>query len=358
MRILQIIQKKQYRGAEIFASQLSNHLIEQGHEVKMVSIYDGDAILPYKDEIINLSSEESHRYFDLSGWRKLKDIIQDFQPDLVQANAADTLKYAIFSKLIFKWSQPVLYRNASTSSFYIRSKFSKLLNGFLLKKVNQIISVSKASKEDLNALFPFTSTKTVVIPIGIEPMKITPIIYGSDGKNIIHVGSFTREKNHEGLINIFKQIRSKYNNCNLHLFGEGPLRLSIENLVKEANLKNRVFFYEGVMDPLPYIAGADILVLPSRIEGLPAVILEAMYSKTPVVANNVGGISEILTETTGCLVHKDDHLGFANAVINKLINPDLCQIENAFDLVKSSYINRKITNKFIEAYNDSYTGRV
>lgn len=353
MRILQIIQKKQYRGAEIFASQLSNHLIDQGHIVEMVSIYDGDAILPFKNKICSLSSEESHRYFDLAAWRKLRDVILEFKPDVVQANAADTLKYAVFSKLIFKWTQPIFYRNASTSSFYIKSKFSKIINGYLLKKVDQIISVSNASKDDLNGLFPFTTSKTIVIPIGIELTQEVPNQFDNERINIIHVGSFTREKNHEGLIQIFKQIRAHKENCYLHLLGEGPLRNLIEKKVNDMGLHDYVFFHEGVKNPLSYISGADILVLPSNIEGLPAVILEAMYSKTPVVANDVGGISEVLSDSTGSLIQKDDYLGFAQTVINKLNKPDSMQINNAFDLVNNKFLNNMIAEKFIKAYKEN-----
>ena len=102
MRILQIIQQKQYRGAEIFACQISSHLINLGHKVEIVSIYDGNALLPFKNKIPTLSSQDSNRYLDLQGWKKLADIIEGFKPDIIQANAADTLKYAVFSKLNYK----------------------------------------------------------------------------------------------------------------------------------------------------------------------------------------------------------------------------------------------------------------
>lgn len=352
MRILQIIQKKQYRGAEIFASQLSNHLIDQGHIVELVSIYDGDAVLPFNEDIINLSSEESNRYFDISGWRKLNQIIAEFKPDVVQANAADTLKYAVFSKLIYNWKQPIFYRNASTSSFYIRSNFSKILNSFLLKHVKQIISVSAASKLDLNKLFPFTKDKTLVIPIGIEISKDLPFMMGENRYNLIHVGSFTREKNHEALLLIFQEIRKELPNCHLHLLGEGPLRNQIEVQAKEMGIEDYVSFHEGVYNPLPFITGADLLVLPSKIEGLPAVILEAMYCKTQVVANDVGGISEIVSASTGYLVQKDDLNGFANAVIGVLQNPLKSKVENAYSLVSTEYMNSSIALRFIEAYRN------
>lgn len=354
MRILQIIQKKQYRGAEIFASQLSNHLIDQGHVVEMVSIYEGEALLPFKEDIINLSSEESNRYFDFSGWRKLNEIILNFQPDVVQANASDTLKYAVFSKMIFRWKQPIFYRNASTSSYYIKSNFSKLINSILLKQVDKIISVSKASKKDLNRLFPFTVEKTVIIPIGIESNIEKPIDLGINRPNIIHVGSFTREKNHLGLLSIFKEVRKCKPNAHLHLFGEGPLRGQIESKVLELGLLENISFYEGVYNPLPYISGAQVLVLPSNIEGLPAVLLEAMYCKTQVVAYDVGGISEIISETTGSLVKKDNIADFANEILKVIDKPDDFKLSNAFIMVNSEYMNSRIAREFSKVYEDYF----
>jgi len=349
MRILQIIQQKQYRGAEIFACQLSSHLINLGHKVQIVSIYDGDALLPFKNKIPTLSNQDSNRYLDLQGWKKLADIIEGFKPDIIQANAADTLKYAVFSKLIYKWKIPIIYRNASTSSYYIKNQFSKFINSFLLRNVDRIISVSHASKRDLNGVFPFTKNKTVVVPIGIDPIKTeeTDIAFSTKKVNIIHVGSFTREKNHRGLLSIFKKLNALNQNYFLHLIGEGPLRNIMEEDVRQLDLLDSVKFYEGVRNPLPYISAADILVLPSNIEGLPAVLLEAMFCKTPVVAYNVGGISEIVNSQTGSLIKKDDEASFVKAVLETLENPNLEQLETAHKMVIKDYMNEEIALKFV-----------
>jgi L-malate glycosyltransferase len=350
MRILHIIQKKQYRGAEIFACQLSNHLIDLGHNVKVVSIYNGRAKLPFREDIINLSNEESNRYLDFAGWKKLNKIILNFNPDIVQANAADTLKYAVFSKFFYKWKQPVIFRNASTSSYYIKSFFSKILNTFLLKHVDHIISVSAASRSDLNTLFPFTKNNTSVIPVGIETCKDIHCSLGINRYNIIHVGSFTHEKNHEGLLFIFQEVKKKINTSHLHLFGDGPLRKKIEKEVVLLGLEKAVTFYDEVDNPLPYISNADILVLPSLIEGLPAVILEAMSCKTPVIAFDVGGISEILNDQTGYLIPKGDNNSFFRSILEVYSNNKNLKVETAYNLVTTNYLNYQITSLFVDIY--------
>ena len=74
----------------------------------------------------------------------------------------------ILSKLFFGWKVPVIARNASTVSSYIKSTPTKIINHFFYKKVDAIISVSKFSAEDINIIFPFTKKKTFVIPIGID----------------------------------------------------------------------------------------------------------------------------------------------------------------------------------------------
>jgi len=357
LKILQLIQKKQYRGAEVFGCQLSNHLMALGHEVEVLSIYDGDAPLRFHGkEVKTLSRMKSRRFVDYTGWRKLAQFITEFQPDIIQANAADTLKYAVLSKIWFKWDVPLVYRNASASSFYMTSIFSKKINQYLLKRVDAIVSVSKASQKDLNKLFPFTSAITSIVPVGVEESILIEKDTQHDGKNnckrLIHIGSFTNEKNHKAILDIFRRVLKVQPSLELHLLGEGVLKDFIEQKVRTLGLNNSVFFYGEVADPTIYLRSSDILLLPSLIEGLPAVIVEAMYLKTPVIAYNVGGISEVLNDDTGYLIEKNDESSFAEAIIAELAKPDRNKVETAYKIVSENFMNKEIVKQFLKIYKE------
>ena len=127
MKILHLIQKPQHRGAETFTCQLAKHQKNLGMQVKIAGIFNGDAKLDWDDEIFNLKGNLNSRFIDYKAWRNLYQLIKDFQPDIVQANAGDTLKYAIFSKKIFRWKTPIIFRNASEVGRYLNSNLQKKL---------------------------------------------------------------------------------------------------------------------------------------------------------------------------------------------------------------------------------------
>jgi glycosyltransferase involved in cell wall biosynthesis len=95
----------------------------------------------------------------------------------------------------------------------------------------------------------------------------------------------------------------------------------------------------------------QVLVLPSLIEGLPGVILEAFLNKLPVVAYNVGGIKEVVIDKkTGWLVETNNETAFLEALKESLSIPKQTTSENAFKLVSQDYSNQSIAKRFLEFY--------
>jgi glycosyltransferase involved in cell wall biosynthesis len=351
VRILHLIQKPQLRGAEIFACQLAKHLTDLGHEVAVVSLQAGNTELPWKGKHILLSRPKSNRLWDFAGWKKLAKVVSDFKPDIVQANAGDTLKYAVMSKLIFRWTAPIVFRNASVISAYINSGVVKRWNAFLFRRVNWVVSVTNTTRLDLLTLYPFMKDRIEVIPVGLN-FSVLPIEASREKKYLLHVGGFTFEKNHDGLLRIFKRLRQLQPGLELWLAGDGPLRPAVENSVKEMSMESCIRFLGYQADVLSLIQQAKVLLLPSKIEGLPAVILEAMYARTPVVAFDVGGIAEVVQNgKTGWLVKAGDEDGFVKAVDEVLNAADTSAItERAHQVIIKDYDNCVLAKRFIEVY--------
>ena len=101
---------------------------------------------------------------------------------------------------------------------------------------------------------------------------------------------------------------------------------------------------------------ASIFVLPSHVEGLSTVILEAMACKDAVVATDVRGISEVVRSgKTGLLVPKKDPQALARAIILLLENPEIRKIlsKNASEMINENYTWTKVSDRVIGSYFDA-----
>jgi len=350
MTIFQIIQKPQQRGAELFALSLSDYLKKLGHSVITIALFESENNFKKNQDLIFLQRPYHKRNYDYIGWKKIAKLILNYKPDIVQCNSGDTLKYMVFSKTMFGWQTPLLERNASLVGSYITNPIKKWVVGKLYQKATFIISVSNNSKENLLSLYPFLKGKTVVVPVGIENKETAKVEWYNGHEtnyHIIHVGGFTFEKNHNGLFTIYKKFLEKFPNSHLHLLGDGPLKEEIENNAKEIGLSNNTTFYGWVDNPIDYIAKADMLVLPSLVEGLPSVLLEAMMVKTTIVAYDVGGVSEIIKNLkTGYLVPINDEKLFLETMICAVEIDDNMIKNNAFELVTKNYKMENIAKQF------------
>ncbi len=359
MKILQLIQKPQLRGAELFASQLSNHLVANGHEVILVCLTEGTAVLPFKGTIHYLNRPLNRRMVDVSGWKQLATLISEFNPDVLQANAGDTLKFAVFSKLFFQWRTPIIYRNANKVSDFLDSTLKKYFNRFLAGKVSHIISVSELCRLDFMKAYGIGGDMVTTVPIGIDlnqPGGSVPDdlkAFFSDGRVLVNVASLVPEKNHAGLLRIVRKLTDWGENIKLVVAGDGRLMSELQQLVVELKLEKQVLFTGYRTDVLAMVAHADAFVLPSLIEGLPGVILEAMHCRTPVIAYDVGGISEVVKPgVTGWLVKAGEEDAFVRSVQEVLASDDHEIIkENAYQQVVNEFDNKVIARRFLEVYN-------
>lgn len=137
---------------------------------------------------------------------------------------------------------------------------------------------------------------------------------------ILHIGRFSTQKNHFGLVRCFKEINNSFPNTKLLLIGDGELVPQVHEYVDQLGLHEKVEFLGLQTDVFRYLVKADIFVLPSLWEGMPISLIEAMATGIPIVATAVGGVPDMIkNQHSGLLVNLDD-TSFISAVEKLLKN--------------------------------------
>lgn len=197
-------------------------------------------------------------------------------------------------------------------------------NSFMTTK---LIAVSKAVQNDAISS-GIKAEKTIMIPNGIQISKLDDIDkayikrelgFPEDTIILLTVGRLTFEKGHTFIVQAMPNIIRMVPQARLVLAGDGILRKELEDEVDLLKLREQVHFL-GFRNDIPQLlASSDLFILPSRSEGLPMVILEAMSMMLPIVSSNVGGIGEVIKDReNGRLVNAGD-VDFLSEVIIELI---------------------------------------
>ena len=106
------------------------------------------------------------------------------------------------------------------------------------------------------------------------------------------------------LVEIAQALLRRGGDFRMVVAGDGPEGPKLRKRLRREGLTERFDLMGSVEDLAPVLADADIVVVPSRVEGIPLVVLEAMASGKPVVASRVGAIHEVLDDTHGFLVER------------------------------------------------------
>jgi glycosyltransferase involved in cell wall biosynthesis len=137
---------------------------------------------------------------------------------------------------------------------------------------------------------------------------------------VVYIGRMDVKKGLRELVEAVASLRSKRAKLQVYLIGEGPDRPLIESAIQASNAAGTIHALPGcAFDDVPiWMAAANLVTLPSYMEGCPNVVLEALASGRPVVATNVGGIPEILSNECGRLVPPRDPGALAEALASVL----------------------------------------
>lgn len=370
MRILQLITRNELRGAEVFAAQLSQQLALRGHAVCLASLYvrlrsNEAGLHPPQVEVAELGGKTKGRLEVRAFWR-LRQVLRSFRPDVVQANGFHALKYLAVLKSLGICRQPVVYRNISQASRWIRGGLHRRYSGWVARHADVVLSVSDSGAADFAEAFSYPAARVQTLRRGIDlpdaldrgaARRRVAEITGCDPSDLLlfHLGGFTEEKNHGALLESFALLRVRHPRARLVLCGDGPLRSSIETAIAKRKLSEHVFCLGNRDDARELLAGGDLLLLTSHVEGVPGVVLEAAARRVPSVATDVGAVDEAIRHgETGLLVPPGDIAGFAQAA-DSLLNDAAYRLqmgEQGRQFIAERHEMAGVIGQFEQVYRD------
>jgi glycosyltransferase involved in cell wall biosynthesis len=181
------------------------------------------------------------------------------------------------------------------------------------------VSVGEGSSRRVEAIVGLAPGTVRTVHNGVPPLDVAP---PSPADGWLRVATLSRLVSQKGVDVLLRALAQVPEVC-ATVAGAGPLEPDLRRLAAELGLAERVRF-PGWADPTAVLAGVDAVVLPSRNEGLPLVLLEAMQAGFPVLATRVGSIAEAVEDgVSGLLVEPDDETALADQLRRLAAEPAL-----------------------------------
>jgi glycosyltransferase involved in cell wall biosynthesis len=191
----------------------------------------------------------------------------------------------------------------------------------LFKRADAVTAVSESLLRDLIGLYPFVRHKAQVIHNSLGPSWLQTALEtrgAEQERYVLFVGFFHTIKGVDVLLRAWQKIQERKSGIALWLVGDGPELNSLRSLSEELGLRESVRFV-GAKQQTELISlyrNAEVVVVPSRSEGLPRVALEAGACGSICVAANVGGLPEVIEDqVTGFLVEPESPEALAKAML-------------------------------------------
>ena len=330
-RLLIVLGSMGRGGAERVISHISNYFASKGWKVYIALLLFNkvDYDLNPNIEVINLSGNTSSRIKRFPYWIKsLRKTVKSIKPNAILSFAARISIVVQLSCLGIPVDITVSERNDPYMDG--RSKLIDILTRFLYPKAKAVVFQTKRAEGYFDKI---NLTNSIIIP---NPISINCEKGDHTLKKIVTVGRLTKQKNQEMLIRAFAEVWEKYPEYSLWIYGDGELRVELEQLVKEFRIEKNVVFGGNVEDVHSRIADAEMFVLPSNYEGLSNALLEAMMMGLPCISTRCAGSDEyIVNKENGILVEIDDKNEMKEAILSYIENREF--MERCGDNAKEVY---------------------
>lgn len=328
-----------FGGSGVVGTELGKALAKKGHEIHFITYSQPVRLGSFRENIfyheVAVSDYPLFEYqpYETELTSKMVDVVKYEKLDLLHVHYAIPHASAAFMAKQILQSQGISIPFITTlhgTDITLVGKdpsFEPVIT-FCINQSDAVTAVSDSLKKDTYAHFNTTREIHVIpnfIAPNVEPSNISSEVrrkYACDGEKILcHVSNFRKVKRVEDVVRIFAEV-NKEQKSKLILAGDGPERYSVEKLVRDLGICDRVIFLGKVRDTAHVLEIADLFLLPSETESFGLAALEAMAVSVPVISSNTGGIPEVnIHGVTGYLSNVGDVEDMAKNAL-KILNDD------------------------------------
>lgn len=308
---------------------------------------------------------------DKAAYRRIKEIIEEFKPDIVHTHAAKAgalgrraAKSAGVSIIVHTFHGHVFHSYFGS----LKSKLFQFFERRLAKNSTGIVAISELQKKELCETFKICKKEKIqVIPLGFDlaqfqekrislrdevrkELKLQP-----DEVAVAIIGRLAPIKNHQLFLEVVKILAEKTIRPRFFIVGDGSERSLIEEQVNElnTNFNCKIEMTSWITDIARFNAGIDVICLTSDNEGTPVSLIEAQASSIPVVSTDVGGVRDIMIDgKTGFVVPKNNAGMFAEKleilITQKEIREKMSQ--NGWNFVREQFHYEKLVSNMRTYY--------
>ncbi|KIU43032.1 MULTISPECIES: glycosyltransferase family 4 protein [Bradyrhizobium] len=311
---------------------VANGQIERGHHVGIVadSLTGGaraDAVLAEIEPRLKLgvrrvAIRREPRFADFAVWAQIAGLIRQLKPDVVHGHGAKAGAYVRLRRRSNKVIR--VYTPHGGSLHYpldtLKGRFYSQLERTLMNSTDLFLFESAFARDTYQRTVGKPAGLVRCVFNGVTSEEFEPITRADDATDVVYVGEFRRIKGADLLIDAVARLRADGKPVTLTLGGDGEEFERLKEQVKRLSLGEAVRFIGHVKARYGFSKGS-LLVVPSRGDSMPYVVIEAAAAGVPMIAANVGGIPEIFDTHTDALFAPSNVAAMADAIKTALDNP-------------------------------------
>jgi glycosyltransferase involved in cell wall biosynthesis len=320
IRVAALVHTRIVSGPGRQLASLASALQARGIEVLVVALQRvGAPRSPYFDYLeragVNYEMVLEAGPFDPRVVGRVQRALMNFQPDVIQTHGyKPTIIAALLRLGRPRWQWIGFWHGVTREDR--RVGIYHWLDRRLLRTANRVVVMSDAQRAEFSDMGPRVSViANAVIPRDSLDADADPCVIDGERPILGIVGRLSHEKGVDVFLRAASLLTREGTGFSAVIVGDGPDRASLEALARELGLANRVRFTGPLNNMRAVYDAIDLLVIPSRSEGLPNVLLEALAHDCPVAATRVGAIPTVLdSPLAGALAEPDSARSLADAI--------------------------------------------